>query len=88
MQYISCNILALQCSSRISVCAVQAPGGNSYPGLVIIDGVTVTLPLLTALSTGLVDVPLILTTMHDVCDNIVFYDVFMIQAHVYLSRHA
>ena len=44
------------------------PAGNNYPALAIIDGHTVTLPLLEALSTGLNDVPLILTTMRDEWD--------------------
>jgi hypothetical protein len=43
-----------------------SPAGNNYPGVVIVDGVTVAMPLLDALSVGLVDVPLILTTMRDV----------------------
>lgn len=44
----------------------QTPTGNNFPGLVVIDGVTLTATLPDALSSGLVDVPLILTTMRDV----------------------
>ena len=44
----------------------ESVAGNNDPALVIIDGVTLTLPLFDALHTGLVDVPLILTTMRDV----------------------
>ena len=44
----------------------QSPGGNRLPALVVIDGITLTLPLPDALARGLVDVPLIMTTMRDV----------------------
>jgi carboxylesterase type B len=40
----------------------QSPAGQQYPGLPIVDGVTVTTDALTALSQGLVDVPLMLQT--------------------------
>ncbi len=40
-----------------------SPQGTIYPGLTIVDGVTVTMPLLDALRTGLVDVPIILQSM-------------------------
>jgi len=38
----------------------DGPEGTHYPGLVIVDGVTVAYPLMDALHMGLVDVPLIL----------------------------
>ena len=44
----------------------QSPAGNNLPAVVIVDGVTVTVPLLDALGSALIDVPLILTTMRNV----------------------
>lgn len=44
----------------------MCPVASRLQGLAIVDGVTVTMPLLDALSVGLIDVPLILTTMRDV----------------------
>lgn len=40
-----------------------APSGQGYPGLPVVDGVTVAMPVLEALRRGFVDVPLLLQTM-------------------------
>ena len=48
----------------------QSINGQNFPGLPIVDGVTMTLPLLDALSTGLVDVPLIVQTMMQESDTL------------------
>lgn len=42
-----------------------SPAGNNLPGLAVVDGVTVAMPLIQALSQGLIDVPIILATMRD-----------------------
>ncbi len=43
----------------------NSPAGNNDPAVVIVDGVTVSLPLLEALAAGLVDVPVIAVTERD-----------------------
>jgi hypothetical protein len=57
------GLLVEGCSSLASI-ALNIFGVGA--GLAVVDGVTVAMPLIQALSQGLIDVPIILATMRDV----------------------
>ena len=47
----------------------EAPQGQSYPGLPLIDGTVIEMPIEDALDTALVDVPLLLQVMYAEMDT-------------------